>query len=72
MRKNLEIFHRDQYHVIDGDAFVRNPYPELKKVTIILELFRISASANIVRSFLPFASLSRIVDVHADTCILIY
>ncbi|XP_061528647.1 heparan sulfate (glucosamine) 3-O-sulfotransferase 1-like 2 isoform X2 [Phycodurus eques] len=34
----LEIFPREQIHVVDGDALVRDPYPELRQAERFLEL----------------------------------
>ncbi|XP_062399933.1 heparan sulfate (glucosamine) 3-O-sulfotransferase 1-like 2 [Sardina pilchardus] len=34
----LEHFPREQIHVVDGEALVRDPYPELRKAELFLEL----------------------------------
>ncbi|XP_029019139.1 heparan sulfate (glucosamine) 3-O-sulfotransferase 1-like 2 [Betta splendens] len=41
----LEVFPREQIHVVDGDALIRDPFPELRKAERFLDLPpRISAS----------------------------
>lgn len=34
----LEVFPREQIHVVDGDALIRNPFPELRKAERFLDL----------------------------------
>lgn len=34
----LELFPREQIHIVDGEALIRNPFPELQKAENFLEL----------------------------------
>ena len=38
LRRYLALFPREQLHIVDGDALVRNPFPELVKIETFLGL----------------------------------
>ena len=38
LRRYLALFSREQLHIVDGDALVRNPFPELVKIETFLGL----------------------------------
>ena len=48
LRRYLALFPREQLHIVDGDALVRNPFPELVKIETFLGLEHKIRSEHII------------------------